>query len=113
MAWELGFVKGLESNRAEVAKLLGLPRDAVEEDPSLDGEWRPVRIDIKGPITTKLTEQVLALVQNQIHEEGANFICLWIDSPAEGRRPTASTWRISWPASIPASSDLVPIPASG
>ncbi len=41
-AWELGFVKSLASDRAEVAKALGLPRDAVEADPSLDGAWRPV-----------------------------------------------------------------------
>jgi len=80
MAWELGFVKSLASDRGDVAKALGLPRDAVEEDPSLDGDWRPVRIDIKGPITAKLTEQVQGQIQSQIHEQGANFFCLWIDS---------------------------------
>ena len=39
-AWELGFVKSLASSRADVAKALGLPREAVEADPSLDGDWR-------------------------------------------------------------------------
>jgi membrane-bound ClpP family serine protease len=79
-AWELGFVRSLADDRSEVARALGLPRDAVEEDPSLDGDWRPVRIDIKGPITTKLTEQVQSQVLRQIQEHGANFFCLWIDS---------------------------------
>jgi membrane-bound serine protease (ClpP class) len=79
-AWELGFVKSLASDRAEVAKALGLPREAVEADPSLDGAWRPVRIDIKGPITPKLTEQVQALIQNEIKDRDTNFFCLWIDS---------------------------------
>ena len=78
-AWELGFVKSLASDRADVAKALGLPREAVEADPSLDGDWRPVRIDIKGPITPKLTEQVQALIQNQIKDRDTNFFCLWID----------------------------------
>jgi len=79
-AWELGFIKTLANDRADVAKALGLSREAMEEDPSLDGDWRPVRIDIKGPITPKLTEQVQALVQSQIVDHGANFFCLWIDS---------------------------------
>ena len=79
-AWELGFVKSLASSRAEVAKALGLPREAVEADPSLDGDWRPVRIDIKGPITPKVSEQVQALIQNQIKDRDTNFFCLWIDS---------------------------------
>jgi membrane-bound serine protease (ClpP class) len=88
MAWELGFVKSLAEDRGEVAKALGLPRDAVEEDPSLDGDWRPVRIDIKGPITAKVTEQVQSLIQSQIHDHDANFFCLWIDSA--GGSPTDS-----------------------
>ncbi|MBI2826193.1 MAG: hypothetical protein HYX69_16050 [Planctomycetia bacterium] len=85
-AWELGFVKSLAENRAEVAKALGLSRDAIEEDPSLDGEWRPVRIDIKGPITGKVTDRVQNDIRRQISEQGANFFCLWIDSP--GGSPT-------------------------
>ncbi|HEY4312737.1 MAG TPA: NfeD family protein [Pirellulales bacterium] len=87
-AWELGFVKSLAASRADVAKALGLPREAVEADPSLDGDWRPVRIDIRGPITSKLAEQTQALIQNQIQDHDANFFCLWIDS--EGGSATDS-----------------------
>ncbi len=39
-----------------------------------------MRIDIKGPITAKLTDQIKALIQNQAAERGANFFCLWIES---------------------------------
>ena len=79
-AWELGFVKSLANSRGEVARVLGLSREAVEEDLSLDGEWRPVRIDIKGPITTKLVDQVQGMIQSQVREHDVNFICLAIDS---------------------------------
>ncbi len=79
-AWDLGFAKSLAPDRLSAAKSLGLPREAIEEDPSLDGDWKPVRIDIKGPITAKRTEQVQNQIRNQIRDENANFICLWIDS---------------------------------
>lgn len=79
-AWELGFAKSLASDRIGVAKALGLPREAIEEDPSLDGDWRPVRIDLKGPITAKRTDQIQKQISDQIREQDANFFCLWIDS---------------------------------
>ncbi len=86
-AWEMGIVKSLANDRGEVAKALGLPRQGVDEDPSLGGEWHPVQIHIKGPITTQLTEKVQKQIQTQI-SEGANFFCLWIDSV--GGSPTDS-----------------------
>jgi len=78
-AWDLGLVKSLADDRAGVAKALGLPRAAIDDDPSLDGEWRAVRVDIKGPITSTLIGQVEKKIQTQI-QDGANFICLSIDS---------------------------------
>jgi membrane-bound ClpP family serine protease len=53
----------------------------------MDGEWRPVRIDIKGPLDTTKTEQAKSMVQKQIAED-ANFFCIFIDSP--GGSPTDS-----------------------
>lgn len=78
-AWELGFVKSLADDRAGVAKALGLPRAAFDEDPALDGDWRAVRIDIKGPITDSMIKLVEKKIQNQI-EEGSNFFCIYLDS---------------------------------
>ena len=51
-ARELGFVKYLAADPAALAKALGLPPTAVEDDPSLGGEWRAVRVPIQGPINT-------------------------------------------------------------
>ena len=48
-ARELGFVKYLAADRNALAKALSLSPAALEDDPSLAGEWRPVRIAIEGP----------------------------------------------------------------
>jgi membrane-bound ClpP family serine protease len=74
-------VKYLAADRAALAKALSLSPAALEDDPSLAGGWRPVRIAVKGPITTQLVSRVERLIEDQIHGEDANFICLWIDSP--------------------------------
>jgi membrane-bound serine protease (ClpP class) len=79
-ARRIGMVSRLVSDRQSLARALGLPGSAVEDDPSLGGSWRPVRVEVKGPITTRKVEQLKRLIADQIDSEGANFICLWIDS---------------------------------
>lgn len=82
------FVSYLATDRLSVAKGLGLPASAVDEDFSLDGQLRPVRIAVKGPITAALTDQWQNIIQNQVRDADVNLICLWIDSP--GGSPTDS-----------------------
>ena len=45
-----GFARYLAADRRDVAKALELPPTAIEDDPSLEGGWRAVRVDLKGPI---------------------------------------------------------------
>jgi membrane-bound serine protease (ClpP class) len=85
---ELGFVSYLAADRADVAKIWKLPREAVADDPSIDGQWRPVRVYLKGPVRPKMMDQLQSMIQNQIRDHDANLICLWIDSP--GGSPTDS-----------------------
>jgi membrane-bound ClpP family serine protease len=80
-ARELGFVKYLAADRAAVARALSLSATMLEDDPSLGGDWRPVRIPIKGPISAGLATRVRRMIEDQIRDQDANFICLWIDSP--------------------------------
>lgn len=80
-ARELGFVKFKAADHAALAKALSLAPEALEDDPSLDGEWRPVRIAIKGPITAQSIARVQRMIEDRINGQDANFICLWIDSP--------------------------------
>ncbi len=80
-ARELGFVKYLAADRAALAKILSLSPDALEDDPSLFGGWRPVRIAIKGPINGASITRIQRMIEDQMRGQDANFICLWIDSP--------------------------------
>jgi membrane-bound ClpP family serine protease len=80
-AREYGFATFVAQDRQAVAKALSLPAKAVDDDFSLEGQLRPVRIAIKGPISKALAEQVQNLTNSQIRSNEVNLICLWIDSP--------------------------------
>ena len=80
-ARKLGFAKYLAPDRNALARALSLSPTMLQDDPSLGGEWRPVRIAIKGPITPQLATRVLRMIDDQIRGQDANFVCLWIDSP--------------------------------
>ena len=80
-ARELGFVKYLAADRAALAKALSVPPSALVDDPSLAGEWRAVRVSLKGPINAQTVSRVERMIDDQVRQHGANFICLWIDSP--------------------------------
>jgi membrane-bound ClpP family serine protease len=77
---ELGFVKLLASNTEALARGLGLPPQAVVEDQSLVGDWRPVIIELAGPITPRKVHQLQTLIGNEISERNVNWIGLRIDS---------------------------------
>jgi membrane-bound ClpP family serine protease len=77
----IGYVSYLASNRSDVVKALELPPVAMEDDPSLAGEWRAMRVDLTGPIRAKNVDQIQKIIEDQIRLRDVNFICLWIDSP--------------------------------
>lgn len=80
-ARRLGVAAYLAKDRREVLKALDLPAVVVEDDPSLDRGWRAVRVDLKGPIRSGEVNRAQKTIEDQIHNNGVNFICLWIDSP--------------------------------
>ncbi|HVX60129.1 MAG TPA: NfeD family protein [Pirellulales bacterium] len=80
-AREYGFASFLAGDRQAAAKALSLPAKAVDEDFMLDGQLRPVRVAVKGPISKALAEQLQNLINSQIRSNEVNLICLWIDSP--------------------------------
>jgi membrane-bound serine protease (ClpP class) len=53
----------------------------LDDDPSLSGGWRAVRVALEGPITPSLVSRTQRTIENQIRDHGVNFICLSIDSP--------------------------------
>jgi len=80
-ARRFSFAGYLAADRRDVAKALELPPSAVEDDPSLEGGWRAVRVDLKGPLHSDSINQTQRMIEEQIRDDDANFICLWIESP--------------------------------
>jgi len=107
----LTFIKRLAASRHEVAKALGFPPEQAEENPVFVGAVRPVRVDVKGPISPRQASKIRRLLQEEVRQRDANFVCLWIDSPGgslEGSLSLAraiaeldSTGRISTVAYVP------------
>lgn len=97
-ARQLGLVKLLAEDVSEVAKAWGLPREALEQDPSLGGSWRAIRVPLEGPISGSQVEQVQSMIDEAIRSRGVNFVCLWIDSP--GGSPTDSISLANYLASL-------------
>jgi membrane-bound ClpP family serine protease len=78
---EYGFVKLLSGDTESLARGLALPASAVVEDQSLLGEWRPVMLQVEGPITSRRVRQLETEIGASIRDRGANWIGLRIDSP--------------------------------
>ena len=78
---ELGFVKYLAADRDAVAKALELPPEALEDDPSAGGQWKPLLVKIRGPISGAQVSLVERKIDDTIRAGEANFICVSIDSP--------------------------------
>jgi membrane-bound ClpP family serine protease len=78
---EYGFVKLLATGRDALARGLALSPDAVVEDQSLVGDWRPVMLTVEGPLTPRKVRQLETLVATEIRNHNVNWIGLTIDSP--------------------------------
>ena len=77
---EYGFVKLLASDRGDLARGLALPPDAVIEDQALVGDWRPVLLNIEGPIEPHTVRQLNTLIGTELRDRKVNWIGLTIDS---------------------------------
>jgi membrane-bound ClpP family serine protease len=77
---EYGFVKLLAKDRDALARGLALPADAVIEDQALVGDWRPVRLNIEGPIEPQTVRQLNTLIGTELRDRKVNWLGLTIDS---------------------------------
>ena len=94
---ELGVIRLLARTPAELAAGLGLDPAAVAVDPSAGRGWQAAVIDLRGPISGDGVARVRTRLQAAI-DEGANFLCLQIDSP--GGAPEQSLVLASWLADL-------------
>lgn len=80
-AWRMGMVAKLARDRLAAARQLELPAEALEEDPSILGGWRPIRVDLRGPLRADRIDKVERAIREAIRTHNVNFVCLWIQSP--------------------------------
>lgn len=85
-----GFAAALASDRVELARALEIPPETVQEDVALEGVFRAVRVDLKGPIRADLITKTQGIIRDALSRQDADFVCLWIDSaggsPADSMR---------------------------
>ena len=79
-ARDWGIVKFLADDRRDVIRQMQLSPGVEEGDPSGGGAWRPIRVELKGPIKAGPIDAIERLIDEE-RRKGANFVCLWIDSP--------------------------------
>lgn len=77
---QFGFVKYLASNRKGVAEAFDVPAESLAEDESLDTQWRPVILEVRGEITPQLAGQLVSLLGTTLEATHANWIGVRIDS---------------------------------
>lgn len=75
-----GVAKYLAADREALAQALALPGAALLEDQSLAGEWRPVMVDLSGPITNRLVRRIETLLGDELERNRVNWVGVRIDS---------------------------------
>ncbi|MFZ5833536.1 MAG: NfeD family protein [Planctomycetota bacterium] len=78
---KLKLIDFLAESREEVARALDLPPRDLKEDPSLVDGWRAVQVDVRGPMSPEVGRKLARLIDEQVRQKDANFICVSIDSP--------------------------------
>jgi len=76
--WDI--VKFLADDRRDVIRQMQLSPGVDEGDPSVGNGWHPIRVELKGPIKASSVDAIERLIEDE-RQKGANFVCLWIDSP--------------------------------
>lgn len=75
-----GFVAHLVKDRQELATALNLSADAVEDDPTLGRNWKPVVVRLDGPIRTDKVNFIIKSLEQRLQVGDINFVCVEIES---------------------------------
>ena len=78
---ELGFVKYLTTDRAELASALKLPEEALKDDPSLGEEWVPVQVAVSGEIRPLQISRIKSMIDDNLASGEVNLLVIRVDSP--------------------------------
>jgi membrane-bound ClpP family serine protease len=77
---ELGFVKYLASDRKAVARALGLGPDALQDDPSLGGQWNAIEVRLEGLVGPREVDRLQSKIGDQLRSGEVNFVLVRIES---------------------------------
>ncbi len=87
-----GFVSHLAADRRQLAAALNLPATALQENPALDGKWKPVRVDLRGPIHAQQITFMERNLRDRLSRGEFNFVCVVIESDGGS---AADSWRFA------------------
>ncbi len=79
-AREIGFARYLAGDRKALARVIGTSLESLEEDLASRESWRPVMIDLEGPLTSNLGRRIETIIGTEIKENGTNWFGIRIDS---------------------------------
>jgi membrane-bound ClpP family serine protease len=79
-AREEGIAKYLVADSEALARAIGVPSEALNEDQSIAGEWRPVMVDLSGPVNRRIVRRIETLIGDELERTGANWVGIRIDS---------------------------------
>lgn len=75
-----GFVSHLASDRKELAAALQVADSIVDDDLSLNKNWKPVLVRLDGPIRQDKVNFILRTLMQRLQDGEINFVCVEIDS---------------------------------
>ncbi|QDV72390.1 NfeD family protein [Botrimarina mediterranea] len=79
-AREEGIAKYLVADRESLARALSVPSESLNEDQSIAGEWRPVMVDLSGPVNQRLVRRIETLIGDELERTNVNWVGVRIDS---------------------------------
>ena len=77
----IGFVSHIVPDVRGVARAMELPPESMKETFLLPESIRAARIDLRGALNPNKIDKAKRAISQAVDKDGANFICLWIDSP--------------------------------
>lgn len=75
-----GIAKYLVADREALARALAMPSESLLEDQAIAGEWRPVMVDLSGPVNQRIVRRLETLIGDELERTGANWVGVRIDS---------------------------------
>jgi membrane-bound ClpP family serine protease len=75
-----GFASHLASDRRELAAALQLPLKTLQQDLAPEKGWKPIRIDLAGPVHPKVVNWILRTIEDHQKRDDFNLLILHIKS---------------------------------